>query len=144
MIHLYDRQLFSFIIVENCILAHFTLETSAIIETLPIESLQIRAITVISNTLNEFRSIYSLDNSPLLNLILNPLLSEQFPSELSTVKFIYKGYVSKTLLFDYSLIYTSFSTFYSCYLVQFDHSFAQKAHLCPCNFSFLPESLSKN
>ncbi|KAG4070937.1 hypothetical protein HA402_001374 [Bradysia odoriphaga] len=77
---------------ENVRLAYFTLETSVLNESLPVESLQIRAITVISNTLNGFRSVYSLHSSPLLPLILNPL-SVQLSLKLNA-KVAYKGYTS--------------------------------------------------
>lgn len=85
--------------IENLRLAHFTLETSALNEALPDQTmnlLQIRAITVISNTLNAFRSVYSLHKSPLLNLILNPLAGQPLPTSASKVA--YKGYVSIRLL----------------------------------------------
>lgn len=76
------------------------METSALTEQqLSIYSLQIRPITVISNTLNAFRSIDNLDSSPLLDLILNPL-SGQFPSQFSPDTVIYKGSVSKFCTID--------------------------------------------
>ncbi|XP_037044429.1 uncharacterized protein LOC119080271 isoform X2 [Bradysia coprophila] len=77
---------------ENLRLAYFTLETSVLNESMPVESLQIRAITVISNTLNGFRSIYSLHSSPLLNLILNPLSTQLSPK--LNAKVAYKGYTN--------------------------------------------------
>lgn len=69
------------------------METSGLAKIPPIDSLQIRPITVISNTLNAFRSIYSLDNSPLVNLILNPL-SGELPEKFTADSVVYKAYVS--------------------------------------------------
>lgn len=67
------------------------METSAVTEALPTQTLQIRPVTVITNTLNAFSAICSLKNSPLLDLVLNPLSS---PPESSTANVTYKGYVS--------------------------------------------------
>lgn len=69
------------------------METSVLTEILPIDSLQIRPITVISDTLNAFRSVYNLDKSPLIHLVLNPLLG-QLPSNFTGCNVIYKGFVS--------------------------------------------------
>lgn len=74
-------------------LAFFTMETSVVTEVLPIQSLEIRPVTVITNTLNALSSIYSLENSPLVNLVLNPLTS-QLPSNFTADNINYKGYVS--------------------------------------------------
>lgn len=70
------------------------METSALTKPMSIDSLQIRPITVISNTLNAMRSIYSLENSPLLELVLNPLSSQPPPSKVTVENVVYKGYVS--------------------------------------------------
>lgn len=84
-------------------LAYFTMETSALTEILPIQTLEIRPITVISNTLNNFNAIYKLKHSPLKNLVINPVSEEvtsQHVPEMST----YKGYVSKLIEFVLTLI----------------------------------------
>lgn len=67
------------------------METSALTEVLPTKSLQIRPINVVM--LEEFRSIYNLESSPLLELILNPRLG-QLPSSLPVDDVVYKGCVS--------------------------------------------------
>lgn len=69
------------------------METSALTEVLPIESLKIRPITVIKNTLNSLNAVYNLKNSPLVNLVINPLaegnLIRHVPENLT-----FKCYVS--------------------------------------------------
>lgn len=69
------------------------METSALTEILPIQLLRIRPITVISNSLISFNSIYKLEHSPLMNLVINPL-SEEIQSQPTPDNLIYKGYVS--------------------------------------------------
>lgn len=80
------------IIPDDRRLVHFTLETSALSEIPPISSMQIRRVTVISNTLNAIRSVYSLQNSPLLKLLLDPLSGHA--AAINTAEIVYKGYVS--------------------------------------------------
>lgn len=88
----FARLTFDFVSTEYMRLAHFTLETSVLNEMFPMQLLQIRPITVISNTLNAFRSVYNLDNSPLLDMILNPLSGP--PRRKLEARVAYKGYVS--------------------------------------------------
>ncbi|XP_037044437.1 helicase sen1-like isoform X2 [Bradysia coprophila] len=57
-------------------LAYFTMETSVLTQVLPIDSLKIRPITAIANTLNSLNAVYSLKTSPLANLVINPLSEE--------------------------------------------------------------------
>lgn len=72
------------------------METSALTEILDIQLLRIRPITVIMNTLNAFNAIHNLNNSPLRNLVINPL-PELIVSQHTTEKSIYKGFVSKII-----------------------------------------------
>lgn len=69
------------------------METAALTEILPINLLQIRPITVVTNTLNALNAIYTLKSSPLKNLILNPL-SGQIQSQCTVKDITYKGFVS--------------------------------------------------
>ncbi|KAJ6641516.1 Helicase SEN1 [Pseudolycoriella hygida] len=72
-------------------LAYFTMETSAICEELPIKLLRIRPITVITNTLNAIAAIYALKQSPLKNLVMNPL-AEENTSQLESKSINFKIY----------------------------------------------------
>lgn len=71
------------------------METAKLTEILPTKSLEVRPITVIKNTLNAFRAVHNVRNSPLLNLVLNPL-SGQLPLQFSAKDIQYKGYVSES------------------------------------------------
>lgn len=76
------------------------METSVLTEIIPIKWLQIRPITVITNTLNSLNAIYSLEHSPLKDIVINPVsepnLMLQIPENLA-----YKTCVSESKNFFY-------------------------------------------